>query len=52
VALVHLVEDLHQLVACLGRVSTRSFMHCQLMERAMPRAANTLVLALCHPSRG
>lgn len=50
-ALVHLIEDLHQLVACLGWMSTRSFMHCQLMERAVPRAANTLVLALRHPSR-
>lgn len=49
VALVHLIEDLHQLIACLGWVSTCSFMHCQLMERAVPWAANTLVLALCHP---
>lgn len=52
VALVHLIEDLHQLIACLGWVSTCSFMHCQLMERAVPWAANTLVLALCHPVGG
>lgn len=51
VALVHLIEDLHQLIACLGWVGTCSFMHCQLMERAMPWATNTLILALCHPKR-
>jgi hypothetical protein len=32
-------------------VGTCSFMHCQLMEGAMPRAANALVLALGHPGR-
>lgn len=49
VALVHLIQDLHQLVACLGWVGTRGLMHRQLVERAVPRAADALVLALRHP---
>lgn len=49
VALVHLVEDLHQLVARLGGVGTGSLMHRQLMEGTVPRAADALVFALGHP---
>lgn len=49
VALVHLIQDLHQLVACLGWVGTGGLVHRQLVKRAMPRAANALVLALRHP---
>ena len=49
VALVHLVQDLHQLIARLGWVGTRGLVHCQLVERAVPWAADTLVLALRHP---
>lgn len=49
VALVHLAQDLHQLVARLGRVGARCLMHCQLVEGAVPRAADAFVLALGHP---
>lgn len=49
VALVHLVQDLHQLIARLGWVGARGLVHCQLVERAMPRAADALVLALGDP---
>lgn len=49
VALVHLIQDLHQLVACLGWVGTGGLVHRQLVKRAMPRAADALVLALRHP---
>ncbi len=47
-ALVHLVQDAHQLHAGFGWVGTLCLMSAELMERPVPRAANPLVLALCH----
>lgn len=45
VGLVHLIQNLHQLVPGLGRVSALRLVDSQLMVRALPRAPNPLVLA-------
>lgn len=52
VVLVHLVQDLHQLVAGLGGVATLPLVSRQLMEGSLPRAADPLVLTLHHPAHG
>jgi len=48
--LVHLVQDLHQLVAGFGGVGALGFVHRQLVVGALPRAPDALVLALRHPA--
>uniref|UniRef100_A0A8C9MUB0 Vacuolar protein sorting-associated protein 28 homolog n=1 Tax=Serinus canaria TaxID=9135 RepID=A0A8C9MUB0_SERCA len=47
--LVHLVQDVHQLVARLGGVGALGLVHRQLVEGALPRTPDALVLALRHP---
>lgn len=46
VALVHLVQDLHQLITGFGGVATLGLVHGQLVEGTQPRAANPLVFTL------
>lgn len=49
VVLVHLAQDPHQLHTRLSRVGALALMCRQLVERTLPRTADPLVLALCHP---
>ena len=50
VALVHLPKDPHQLGARLVGVAAFALVGGELVEGALPRAADALVLAQCHPS--
>lgn len=47
--LVHFSEYSHELCTSLSGVGALTLMCWQLMKRTLPRAANPLVLALCHP---
>ncbi len=49
VALVHFSQYSHQLCTSLGGMGALALMCRQLVERTLPRAANSLVLTLCHP---
>lgn len=49
VALVHLSQYTHQFCPSLGGVGALQLVRRQLVERALPGAADSLVLALGHP---
>lgn len=49
VVLLHLPQDAHQLRPGLGGVRALALVRRQLVEGALPGAANPLVLALSHP---
>ena len=50
VALVHLAQYAHQLGARLVGVGALALVGRQLVEGPLPRAADPLVFAQCHPS--
>lgn len=50
-ALVHLVQDAHQLDASFRRVAAVNLVGSELMERPLPRTADPLVLTLRKPIR-